>query len=482
MSLTETYEAVLAAWTEGRLENVLQRQKEIARLHAALKQARSQLIAAFAADFDVPEASAVEEIECALDGVQQLYDQLDFPSALAKERSIQAGRSAPSNSVALGPLLIQAALPCPISSVILPLTAAVAAGSCCLVHLCIEAPEVSRLLYAIIRDSLDYEAVGLVNQPLSSTDFGVLHFESAVLQDSATGSELATVLRKTNPMARIHTPAPGLPAIFIDRSTPALEMAANWVRDSILNAPVQHSGRMPRLCFVDESILQQFHAILKRHMDTSGEAGAHLLETPTTKEIASSLKALFPSLQKKMSSSRPDQLPRLVVLQSTDPTNPETIGQVAKLLTQSYQGVLLIPTRSLDQGIDLWNTVNTGMSATATYLFGQKKETWYLAQFLKSEHCFINCIPPRSFAMIAPSSAHDTFTLPYRPEDFSTNKAILQDSHSTSRRDWLDLKRLAQPAGHQLSYFEQGLIVGLSVTALAASGLVFAIFKLFRGS
>lgn len=46
MSLTEMYEAVQAAWVEGRLENVLQRQKELVRLHKILEESRSDLMAA----------------------------------------------------------------------------------------------------------------------------------------------------------------------------------------------------------------------------------------------------------------------------------------------------------------------------------------------------------------------------------------------------------------------------------------------------
>lgn len=43
-SPTHTYRTVSAAWTEGRLENVLQRQKELAALHSSVKKSSSRLI------------------------------------------------------------------------------------------------------------------------------------------------------------------------------------------------------------------------------------------------------------------------------------------------------------------------------------------------------------------------------------------------------------------------------------------------------
>lgn len=214
--------------------------------------------------------------------------------------------------MALGPVLIQAALPCPISSAILPLAAAVAAGSCCLVLLCTESPAVSRVLRTAIRNSLDYEAVGVMDEFLSPRDLSSLYFESVVLQDSTTGLEFATVLRQTNPTVRVHIPALGLPAIFIDRSTPALELAAQWVKDSVQNSGINHTGRMPRICFVDEFVIEKFHSIMQNYNENSDKAWAPLPESTMTEEIARKFKSLFLSLGKK------HELLRLTVLQSTE--------------------------------------------------------------------------------------------------------------------------------------------------------------------
>lgn len=45
-SALEQYRTVSAAWAEGRLENVLQRQKELALLHSNIKSSSTNLIKA----------------------------------------------------------------------------------------------------------------------------------------------------------------------------------------------------------------------------------------------------------------------------------------------------------------------------------------------------------------------------------------------------------------------------------------------------
>lgn len=106
----------------------------------------------FTKDLEITKDGTSVEIDLVLDAVKQLYNRLDFPSSLVQERSVQAGQTSPLNTVALDPVLIQAALPCPLSSTILPLAAAVAAGSCCLVLLCVATPAINEVLHNIIQE------------------------------------------------------------------------------------------------------------------------------------------------------------------------------------------------------------------------------------------------------------------------------------------------------------------------------------------
>lgn len=44
-------------------------------------------------------------------------------------------------------------------------------------------------------------------------------------------------------------------------------------------------------------------------------------------------------------------------LTTTSSVSPTVLTQVARLITTHYPGILLIPVRSLDHGIDMWNKV-----------------------------------------------------------------------------------------------------------------------------
>lgn len=144
-----------------------------------------------------------------------------------------------------------------------------------------------------------------------------LRFESAVLQNSETTDDFATMLREKNPAIRIHTPTTGLPAIFVDRSTSKLETVATWIERSILNASRQHSGRMPRICFVDEFVIEQLVSFVQRLLDTVETEPASSNQS-TAKEIADLLASTFPSLKKKEPLVAANKLSSLIVLQSTE--------------------------------------------------------------------------------------------------------------------------------------------------------------------
>ncbi|KAH8430250.1 uncharacterized protein LDX57_007919 [Aspergillus melleus] len=482
MSLAAVYDTVRSAWIEGRLENVLQRKKELAGLHAALRDHESRLIAAFSQDLDISETAASLEISVCLAAVDKLYHGLDFAAVLAQEKLIQAGQSSPINPVALGPVLIQAALPCPLSSTIFPLAAAVAAGSCCLVQLCHASPTINEALSAIIRTSLDQEAAAIVDGSISPAALTEIRCEAAVLQDPEAMDDFASALRQSNSTVRIYTPVTGLPAVFVDRSAPDLNTVATWLQQSILKVPRRHVGRTPRLCFVDEFVLERLVSLLQQ-LSGPVENNQPVPEPSVTKVLADLLTSSFPSLKQQDLWATANTLSPLIALQLTDSNTPESIGKVATEVTKSYSGILFVSVSSLDHAIDLWNKVLDGKSASATYVFGEGKETAYLAQFLNTENCFINHIPPESFVMMAPSSGHDTYGLPFSPANFSRNKAIHQWSNrvgrsSTNRR--LDLKAIAQPIGGRLSYFEQGLIVGLATAAFALLGSGIAAFKAWK--
>lgn len=88
--------------------------------------------------------------------------------------------------------------------------------------------------------------------------------------------------------------------------------------------------------------------------------------------------------------------------------------------------------------------------------------------------------------MVAPTSHQDSYELPFRPEDFSCSKCIFQEplrhpdivsSSRKTRRYYLNLKKISQPVGGHVSYFEQGLVVGLGVAGVTACSLIYFLLR-----
>lgn len=359
-SESDVYATVSAAWTEGRLENVLQRQKELAGLHGSVKKSSSSLIRALnqgkinllgldspdgnitdmMPDLQTTDESAAEELQLALDAVKHLYDGLDFPASLDNERSIKQGASSVENLVPLGPTLIDPAPHAPISSTLIPLAAAVAAGSAVVILAHSSVPAVNDVLRKILRESVDVEAVALtdddsanIRQQLSLKSFGV-----AVLQNLDERASTTKLLSQTNPLVRILSPPSGVCAVFVDRSVRDLEAAASHLHNSVLASPRHHPSRVPRICFVDETIINDLEGILLSAGSSSIESLQYSDDNEKTQTLYKQLKSMFPSLSKKTTNSTSSSLSSVVALKSSEYVD----HQMSRILTLTYYVILVL--------------------------------------------------------------------------------------------------------------------------------------------
>ena len=85
--------------------------------------------------------------------------------------------------------------------------------------------------------------------------------------------------------------------------------------------------------------------------------------------------------------------------------------------------------------------------------------------------------------MVAPRSNNNSYEVPYCISDFSENRAIMQTplrkpkaTTSSTREPKLQASKIYQPPGGRMSYFEQGLILGLAMIVVAASGITYVCF------
>ncbi|KAF5563960.1 hypothetical protein FPHYL_4987 [Fusarium phyllophilum] len=233
-SALHQYRTVSAAWADGRLENVLQRQKELALLHSNIKGSSTDLIKAICDDLQTSKASAADELQLALDSIKHLYDDLDFPSTLAMEKQVRKGASSSSNLIALGPVLIDPSPYSPFLSVIAPLAAAVAAGSSAIVLAPSASGNLNTELRTLINKSLDVEAFVITESDSADIrrELSKQHFGAAALQNLPLRDDLFTSLYKTNLLIRVLSPPSRISAAFVDRPVQDLGAVASHLISS----------------------------------------------------------------------------------------------------------------------------------------------------------------------------------------------------------------------------------------------------------
>ena len=226
-----------------------------------------------------------------------LYEKLDFPGALHKEDAIKKGRNLSSSLFPLGPTLIESAPACPISSVLIPLAAAVAAGNAVVVLLDPSVAGSNEKLRNLIRQSLDYEAVNVAPDASSETwqQMSSRYFGVAVLQGAGPTPEIRQALCKQNPTIRILEPAAGLPAVFVHRSASDLEAVAAHLRAMIVSSARRNVSRVPRLCFVDEFIIEKLEDLVGTSKEYAVQMNEADKESDSLPGLQQSLRMRFPA-------------------------------------------------------------------------------------------------------------------------------------------------------------------------------------------
>ncbi|KAF5723968.1 hypothetical protein FMUND_1289 [Fusarium mundagurra] len=400
-SALDQYHTVSAAWAEGRLENVLQRQKELALLHANIKGSSTDLIKAICDDLQTSKASAADELQLALDSIKHLYDDLDFPSTLAKEKQVRKGASSSSNLIALGPVLIDPSPYSPFLSVVAPLAAAVAAGSSAIVLATSASGNLNTELRTLINKSLDVEAFAITESASADIrrELSKQHFGAAALQNLCLRDDLFTSLYKTNPLIRVLSPPAGISAAFVDRSVQDLEAVASHLVASSSRAPRYNPLRTPHLVFVDEIHISQLHKLILA--DPGADASlAFSNGGDEAQDFDKLLTSIFPISKRNLPKHVSGHLPAVIVLDNSDPIIADHVQKAAELLADSDNGLLLVPTRSLDHGVDILGKINANNPSQATYIFASSEASSYVAMFTNTLQVFINNIPQWSLGKI----------------------------------------------------------------------------------
>jgi hypothetical protein len=132
-SMADSFAELRAAAIDGRTHNIYYRQHQLEALHTALINHASEIRDAIAADYDHSPAEVAIEIHLALSALKQSYETLQPTKAHADEYLLASGSDAPDAKIPAGIAYIEPCTHTLFFSVIAPLSAAIAAGSCAIV-------------------------------------------------------------------------------------------------------------------------------------------------------------------------------------------------------------------------------------------------------------------------------------------------------------------------------------------------------------
>lgn len=137
----DTFPHIRAAAIDQRTENIFYRQTQLERLTQSLISTTNDISSAIAADYGNSQAEVAIEINLAISAVRRDYASLQPKQAHEDEYLIAAGKDAPSTRKPAGIVYIEPCTHTLFYSVIVPLSAAIAAGNCVIVLVSLPDPK-----------------------------------------------------------------------------------------------------------------------------------------------------------------------------------------------------------------------------------------------------------------------------------------------------------------------------------------------------
>ena len=131
--MTDTFPRIRAAAIDQRAHNVFYRQTQLERLCQGLIARIPDIREAIAADYGHSPAEIAIEINQTMAAVKRDYASLQPVKAQEEEYLVAAGKDAPMSRRPVGIVYIEPCMHTRFYSVVVPLSAAIAAGNCVIV-------------------------------------------------------------------------------------------------------------------------------------------------------------------------------------------------------------------------------------------------------------------------------------------------------------------------------------------------------------
>ncbi|PLB46156.1 ALDH-like protein [Aspergillus steynii IBT 23096] len=458
MVTTHPFPRLLAASIDGRCHNTRYRQSQLQCLQSALVHHVEELKKSIQSDSGHSAGEVSAEICLALQELRTHYLSLDLQRDLEAEYRVANGRDNLDGKRGVGIVYIAPCTHTLFFSVVSALSAAVAAGNCVILEVCIQLSQTTMtlptLLRKILTTSLDADTFA-ISEERPDASFLTLPQVLPILQ---TESSNTAQYLSASPTART--------IAVVDRTANIASATEQLVAARF--AFGGHSPYSPDVVLVNEFVMKEFiEAVIQ-------QSGRYLApETAARNPRGRPAGASVLDLAFKEKGAR-------VVVSGSGWGVVDVLDRESALLQKMNEKVLLVHSvTSLDDAIDFGNSMTP---LAATYAFAAPSSAKYLTQFIDAHISWINHVP--TDMLIGPQIptntpfpsqtrySTDLLQLPRPQIAQETRKAAIVraalSSSPESATVWnaalAPLPGTGQRAGRKIGFFEQGIITGGVIT------------------
>ncbi|KFZ19756.1 hypothetical protein V501_00526 [Pseudogymnoascus sp. VKM F-4519 (FW-2642)] len=473
---------------DRRTENVRYRQNQLQSLHATLCNSANSICNSIAEDAQVESSNAEAETEyyLSMNAVKHFYEGLGFEKSINDEYLIATGIDNPQRKVGYGLVIIRPTTHTRLYSIVCPLAAALAAGNVVVIELPDTLLKVDAVLKEVLPAALDPDTF-VISAKLIEDPSILL---SSLLVDQTSATTTTTIANSLSSQNKHRTIA------IVDR-TADIEAAAK----AIVTARFKFQGASPYspdLVIVNEYVKDEFFATCSKYASQMFVSGVKAKRSRSNAE-AETKKFFEDAIAKEQLSTF--RFADCILAHVTDST-----CIVTEIKIHGCYLPIVTSTSMVDAIIKEMRS-----NLLAAYIFAQPPEAKFLAQHLKAHLTVINQIPVNLLVgPAAPCGIAMEYKYRYSPEMFSIprpqyihalpTELSVVDEHLVPGRNpngttkVKQLRSLAtrklpgtgQSQGHDIGFFEQGILLGLgvvlSIVVPAAGWGLWAVGKKVRSS
>ncbi|KAH7078762.1 Aldehyde/histidinol dehydrogenase [Paraphoma chrysanthemicola] len=455
----------------ARCHNAFFKQKQLKALHDVLRKNTSAIRDALKQDTSASDAEATTEVALSLGNVKEHYSAIDVKKELDAEYRITNGKDASDRREPWGVVYIDPQRShTPFYSVIVTLSAAVAAGNCVALKLENSLRALPSLLRKLLAEALEADTFAVIS---SSPSAESLLSCLSVLQE--TPIDHPTYSQLVSPKSRV--------VAIVDR-TADIALAA----EQLVAARFAFGGTSPYapdVVFVNEFIKKDFLEHVLRHsiryLSGSGDiiANGAPKSPQSTKKSTSKVSEAFKVLQDSKSW-------RLNTITQGDNGAVVDLTHLSSLPPKSNNPIFAITSiTSLEHALSIIDEdLEQSETLLAAYHFGAAAAGKYLSQYINADISFTNHIPYR--LLIGPAApSHQPIDIDARyttthfsraapayisppPSQSALAPVIAGKDSRKPAADLLahaaaEIKEPKRAESIAIGYFEQGIFVGLGV-------------------